>query len=279
MIGGAEVETYQIKPGQKVQLKDGDQDEIKTGKISEEEARNEISKLQIKLVGLQEVLFAESKHKILIILQGMDTSGKDGVIRHVFEGINPQGIRVASFKAPSTEELSHDYLWRVHKQTPVNGEIVIFNRSHYEDVLVVRVHNLVAENIWRRRFDQINAFERQLAEEGTTIIKFHLHISKKEQKERLLDRLATAEKQWKFNPADLKERLLWDHYMQAYEDVLEKTSTEWAPWINVPANHKWYRDLIIARTLVESLGNLNMNFPKLEGSVEEYYQTLKSEND
>jgi PPK2 family polyphosphate:nucleotide phosphotransferase len=274
-----EMNSYKIKTKQKIQLKDWNLFDKKALNVTEEEARDEILKLNNKLETLQELLFAESKHKILVVLQGMDTSGKDGVIRHVFEGVNPQGVRVASFKAPSSEELNHDYLWRVHKQTPTKGEIVIFNRSHYEDVLVVRVHNFVAEQIWRKRYEQINAFERQLVEEGTTILKFYLHISKKEQKERLLDRLAKDEKQWKFNPADLKERLLWDQYEQAYEDVLEKTSTQWAPWIIVPANRKWYRDLTIARFLVETLENLDMKYPALEGSVEEYRRELEKESD
>lgn len=273
------MDSYKIKTKQKIQLKEWDLFDKKALNVTEEEARDEIQKLNHKLETLQELLFAESKHKILVVLQGMDTSGKDGVIRHVFEGVNPQGVRVASFKAPSSEELNHDYLWRVHKQTPTKGEIVIFNRSHYEDVLVVRVHNFVAEQVWRKRYEQINAFERQLVEEGTTIVKFYLHISKKEQKERLLDRLASDEKQWKFNPADLKERLLWDQYEQAYEDVLEKTSTQWAPWIIVAANRKWYRDLTIARFLVETLENLDMKYPALEGSVEEYRRELEKESD
>ena len=183
----------------------------------------------------------------------MDTSGKDGTIRHVFEGVNPQGVRVAGFKVPTPEEMDHDYLWRVHQQTPGKGEIVIFNRSHYEDVLVVRVHQLVPEQVWRKRFDQINAFEQQLSEEGTIILKFFLNIDLDEQKQRLLDRLDDPTKHWKFNPGDLKERALWKDYQAAYEDVLEKTSKPWAPWYVVPANKKWYRDLVISSVLVETL--------------------------
>jgi PPK2 family polyphosphate:nucleotide phosphotransferase len=191
----------------------------------------------------------------------MDTSGKDGVIRHVFEGVNPQGVRVASFKVPTQEELDHDYLWRVHRQTPGRGEIVIFNRSHYEDVLVVRVHELVPEKQWSRRYQQINDFERLLVEEGTTILKFFLHIDKDEQKERFQARLDDPEKHWKFNVGDLKERQLWDAYMHAYEDVLSRTSQEDAPWYIVPSNKKWYRNLVIANVLVETLEKLEMSYP------------------
>jgi PPK2 family polyphosphate:nucleotide phosphotransferase len=197
----------------------------------------------------------------------MDTSGKDGVIRHVFEGVNPQGVRVASFKVPTLEELDHDYLWRVHKQTPGRGEIVIFNRSHYEDVLVVRVHALVPEERWKRRYQQINDFERTLAEEGTILLKFFLHIDQDEQKERLQERLDDPNKHWKFNIGDLKERKLWDEYTRAYEDVLSKTSTRVAPWYIVPSNYKWYRNLVIARVLVDTLEGLDMHFPEPEGDL------------
>jgi PPK2 family polyphosphate:nucleotide phosphotransferase len=214
------------------------------------------------LAELQELLYAENKHKILIVLQGMDTSGKDGVIRHVFNGVNPQGVRVAAFKVPSAEELSYDYLWRVHKQTPGKGEMVIFNRSHYEDVLVVRVHKLVPPQVWKKRYDQIKDFERILAEEGTTILKFFLHIDKEEQKQRLQQRLDDPQKQWKFNPGDLKERELWDDYMAAYQDSLGKTSTAWAPWYLIPANRKWYRNVLISEVLIRTLKGLKMKYPK-----------------
>jgi PPK2 family polyphosphate:nucleotide phosphotransferase len=204
----------------------------------------------------------------LIVLQAMDTGGKDGVIRRVFDGVNPQGVRVASFKVPTQEELDHDYLWRVHKVTPGNGEMVIFNRSHYEDVLVVRVHNYVPPEVWKKRFEQINHFERLLAENGTTILKFFLHIDLDEQKERLQARLDDPAKRWKFRLGDLKERKLWDDYMQAYEDVLSKTSTDYAPWFIVPANRKWYRDLIVSSVLVETLQGLNMKFPEPEENLD-----------
>jgi PPK2 family polyphosphate:nucleotide phosphotransferase len=192
----------------------------------------------------------------------MDTGGKDGTIRRVFEGVNPQGVRVTSFKAPTPNEMDHDYLWRIHQSMPARGEMVIFNRSHYEDVLVVRVHELVAPEVWKQRFDQINAFEKMLSEEGTTILKFYLHISPEEQKQRLLDRLKDETKQWKFNPGDLKERQLWKNYMQAYQEVLNLTSTDYAPWFIVPADKKWYRDWVVATTIIDTLKNLDMAYPK-----------------
>lgn len=262
------VKVYRIRPGTKVRLKDFDPNDSGEFRGGKEEGQAELEKLNTELERLQESLYAEGKHKVLIVLQGMDTSGKDGVIRSVFDGVNPQGVRVACFKVPTAEELAHDYLWRVHKMTPGKGEIVIFNRSHYEDVLVVRVHELVPELIWKKRYDQINAFERLLVEEGTTILKFFLHIDPEEQKQRLLDRLADPSKHWKFNPGDLKERALWEQYTQAYEDVLSKTSTDWAPWYVIPANKKWYRDLIISRILVETLQSLDIQLPQPLSEIE-----------
>jgi PPK2 family polyphosphate:nucleotide phosphotransferase len=228
----------------------------------------ELEKLNDKLEALQELLFAEHKHKVLIVLQAMDTGGKDGAIRRVFDGVNPAGVRVASFKAPTAEELDHDYLWRIHRQVPGKGEMVIFNRSHYEDVLVVRVHNYVPPEVWKKRFDQINEFEQMLAESGTTILKFYLHINKDEQKERLQARLDDPTKRWKFRLGDLEERKLWDNYMEAYEDVLSKTSTEYAPWYIVPANRKWYRDLVISSILVKTLEDLKMKYPESEENLD-----------
>jgi PPK2 family polyphosphate:nucleotide phosphotransferase len=197
----------------------------------------------------------------LVVLQAMDTGGKDGVIRHVFDGVNPQGVRVASFKVPTQEERDHDYLWRVHEKVPGAGEIVIFNRSHYEDVLVVRVHDLVPEKVWRKRYDHINHFERMLVDEGTTIVKFFLHIDLEEQKQRLQARLDEPNKRWKFSRGDLKERKLWPKYTRAYEEVLSRTSTEWAPWYIVPANRKWYRNLVIANVLLRTLDGMDMHYP------------------
>ena len=229
--------------------------------------KEHLQQLNSELETLQELLFAEGKHKILIVLQAMDTGGKDGTIRHVFEGVNPQGVKVASFKAPTRQELAHDYLWRVHKHTPGKGEIVIFNRSHYEDVLVVRVHDLVPETVWSKRYEHISAFEKTLTDEGTTILKFYLHIDKDEQKERLQARLDEPHKNWKFSLGDLEERKLWDQYTDAFEDALEKTSTESSPWYVIPANRKWYRNLVISSIIIEKLKSLNMSYPDPEDDL------------
>jgi len=256
------MERYRVKPASKVNLDQWDPNDKRAFPGHKREAREVLQALNERLEALQELLYAEDKHKVLIVLQAMDTGGKDGTIRHVFEGVNPQGVKVASFKKPTPEELAHDYLWRVHKHTPGKGEIVIFNRSHYEDVLVVRVHNLVPPEVWGQRYAHINSFERLLADEGTTILKFYLHINLDEQKERFQSRLDEPHKRWKFNLGDLEERKLWPEYMQAYEDVLSKTSTEWAPWYVVPANRKWYRNLVVATVLVETLEGLNMSYPQ-----------------
>jgi PPK2 family polyphosphate:nucleotide phosphotransferase len=218
---------------------------------------------------LQELLYAESKHKVLIVLQAMDTGGKDGTIRHVFEGVNPQGVKVAGFKVPTPKELAHDYLWRVHKHTPGSGEIVIFNRSHYEDVLVVRVHDLVPREVWSRRYEHIRAFEKLLADEGTTVLKFYLHIDLAEQKERLQERLDQPDKNWKFSIGDLKERARWDQYLAAYQQALQETSTEYAPWYIVPANRKWYRNLVISTIIINKLKSLDMSYPEAEEGLED----------
>lgn len=253
---------YKIEQDKKFNLGDWDPEQTRAWKGDKELALSQIEKLNIRLEALQELLFAQRKNKILIVLQGMDTSGKDGVISKVFDGVNPQGVRVASFKVPTPEELSHDYLWRTHKVVPGSGEMVIFNRSHYEDVLVVRVHNLVPPERWKLRYDQIKDFERILVEEGTIILKFFLHIDAEEQRQRLLERLEDPSKVWKFNPGDLKERELWVEYQKAYEDAISKTSTERAPWILVPANKKWYRDLVILAALVDTLEGLKMQYPQ-----------------
>lgn len=253
---------YMVKPGTKIDLSEWNPNERSEFDGSKNDCNKRLSELTLELEALQENLFAESRHKVLVILQAMDTGGKDGVIRHVFEGVNPQGVRVASFKVPTSAELSHDYLWRIHKRTPGNGEIVIFNRSHYEDVLVVRVHQLVSPKIWSKRFNQINNFERMLFEEGTTILKFFLHIDLEEQKKRLQARLDDPDKRWKFSVGDLKERKLWPEYMKAYQEVLSKTSTKFAPWYIVPANRKWYRNLVIATILVNTLKQLKIKLPQ-----------------
>jgi PPK2 family polyphosphate:nucleotide phosphotransferase len=259
---------YNVKPETKVKLSKWDANDTGDFKGGKKEGLAELEKLNGKLETLQELLFAEHKHKVLIVLQAMDTGGKDGTIRRVFDGVNPAGVRVAGFKAPTSEELDHDFLWRIHKEVPGNGEMVIFNRSHYEDVLVVRVHNLAPPQVWGKRFDQINEFERTLAENGTTILKFYLHIDLDEQKERLQARLDDPTKHWKFRLGDLEERKLWHEYMQAYEDVLSKTSTEYAPWHIIPANRKWYRDLVISSVLVDTLEGLKMEYPKSEEKLD-----------
>jgi len=255
---------YMVKPGTKVDLSSWDPNDTGDFDDGKKEAKEQSYELVERLSELQKVLYAEDKHKILVVFQAMDTGGKDGTIKGVFLGVNPQGVRVVGFKKPTPEELAHDYLWRVHRHTPGRGQIVVFNRSHYEDVLVVRVHNLVPRKVWERRFDHINEFERLLADEGTTILKFYLHIDLDEQKERLQSRLDRPDKHWKFNPADLEERKLWPEYMKAYEDVLNRTSTPWAPWFIVPANRKWYRNLVVSRIIVDYLEKLDMDYPESE---------------
>ncbi len=219
------------------------------------------AELNAKLEELQELLYAEGKHKVLVVLQAMDAAGKDGTIRHVFDGVNPAGVKVASFKKPSSKELAHDYLWRIHKHTPAKGQLVIFNRSHYEDVLVVRVLGIIDDDRAKQRFDHIRNFEQMLADEGTTIVKIFLHISPEEQKERLQARLDEPDKNWKFDPADLDARRHWHDYQKAFEDAIEATSTKDAPWYVIPADRKWYRNLAISEILIEVLEDLKMEFP------------------
>jgi len=219
------------------------------------------AELNAQLVELQQVLYAEHKHKILVVLQATDTGGKDGVIRKVFSGVNPMGVHVASFKVPTEQESNHDYLWRVHQRVPGNGEMVIFNRSHYEDVLITRVEGWIDDRTAKRRFRQINDFEAMLAEEGTIILKFFLHISKEEQKERLQDRLDYKAKNWKFNPGDLVARGKWDDYQRVYEEAINATSSPHAPWYVVPADRNWVRDLYICSVIVSTLRNLDMRYP------------------
>ena len=259
---------YRVEPGQQAQIAARDTRDLQGFSGNKAAGKLAMKELNSELEALQEVLYAEGKQKILIVLQAMDTGGKDGTIRHVFDGTNPQGVKVASFKKPTPKELAHDYLWRVHKHTPGTGEISIFNRSHYEDVLVVRVHDLVPEHRWNRRYDHINAFEKLLADEGTTILKFFLHISKDEQKERLQARLDEPHKTWKFAKGDLAERKLWDTYVEAYEEALTRTSTEWAPWYVIPADRKWYRNLAISTIIVDTLKRLGMEYPEPEEGLD-----------
>lgn len=267
---------YLVNPKNQIILKNFDAEDQSLSSGGKKAAKKEIKIMRKQLDKLQSLLYAESKHKVLIILQAMDSGGKDGTIRSIFKGVNPQGVKVASFKVPTALELSHDYLWRVHQKTPANGEIVIFNRSHYEDVLVVRVHELVPEKIWKKRYDQINEFEQLLADEGTTILKFFLFISRDEQKQRFLERLENPQKQWKFNPGDIEERKYWETYMQAYQDVIDKTSTKYAPWYVIPANHNWYRDLVISRIIVKHLKELKMTYPQPVENISQFVDPLKA---
>jgi PPK2 family polyphosphate:nucleotide phosphotransferase len=247
------------KPGSNVNLQHYDPNYHES--YSEDEAVAEVDKFKLKLETLQEKLYAEGKQSLLVVLQAMDTGGKDGTIRKVFEGVNPQGVRVISFKSPTPEELAHDFLWRIHQHVPPRGHIGIFNRSHYEDVLIVRVNNLVAKPIWKARYEYINQFEHLLASNGTRILKFYFHISKDEQKERLASRLNNPKKQWKFEKGDLVVREQWDSYMEAYEAMIERCNTDYAPWHIIPANHKWYRDLVVAKTIVAALEDMDPQYP------------------
>jgi PPK2 family polyphosphate:nucleotide phosphotransferase len=256
-----QIDSLRIRPKTRVRLSRFDPDDKSIVSASREKIEERSAELQKRLGELQELLYAENEKKVLVILQGMDTSGKDGTLRHVMAETSPQGLRVASFKKPTEPELERDYLWRVHAVVPEKGELAVFNRSHYEDVLVVRVHSYVPKEVWKKRFDQINDFERMLSESGTTIVKFFLHISPEEQLERLQERLDDKTKQWKFQHGDLEERKYWDQYMVAYEDVLSRTSTEYAPWYVVPANRKWLRNYIVSSVLVKTLEKLKMKYP------------------
>jgi PPK2 family polyphosphate:nucleotide phosphotransferase len=255
--------THRIEPGQRVQLSDLP---TRAGQFHRDRAAAEVEfkKLRDELIDLQARLYAEDKHKVLIVLQAMDAGGKDGTIRRVFHGVNPQGVRVTSFKAPSKLELAHDFLWRIHQAVPARGLIGVFNRSHYEDVLVVRVHDMVPESVWQPRYAQINDFERMLSDSGTTMLKFYLHISQKEQKERFQARLDDPQKHWKFSVEDLEKRKLWPAYMVAFEDVINLCSTPWAPWYVIPADQKWYRNLTITRTIVHTIKQLDPQYPAPE---------------
>ncbi len=240
-----------------------------TGKLKDKAQAKKLLNVERKRIQeLQERLFAEHQQSLLVVLQATDTGGKDGTIKSVLDGVNPQGCQVWSFKEPSEEELSHDFLWRYHEHTPPRGMITIFNRSHYEDVLVVRVKKLVPDAVWRERYEMINAFESMLAKQHTAILKFFLHISRDEQKERLQARLEDPSKHWKFSVGDLKDRELWDDYQQAFEDAINRCSTPETPWIVVPANRKWYRNLVVARIIADALEAMNPQFPKPEEGLE-----------
>jgi PPK2 family polyphosphate:nucleotide phosphotransferase len=251
---------FRVASGSKIKLKDFDPGFTDHHK-SHKEAAEEIKQHQKKLRDLQELLYADGRCSLLICLQGMDTAGKDGTINHILGAMNPQGCCVVAFRQPSVEELAHDFLWRIHRAAPRKGQVTIFNRSHYEDVLVVRVHNLVPQSVWSRRYDQINAFEKGLVEGTTHVLKFYLHISKQEQLSRFKQRLDDPAKQWKISESDYKEREFWNDYVEAYEDVLSRCSTRQASWFVIPSDHKWFRNLAIARIVVEHLEALDMKFP------------------
>jgi PPK2 family polyphosphate:nucleotide phosphotransferase len=253
-------DALRVRPGTRVKL--ARVDPAATHGHTKESAAEELQLGLARLADLQDRLWAEGKHRVLVVLQGMDASGKDGTVKHVMSAFNPMGCFVTSFKVPTPTEAAHDYLWRVHDRVPGNGEIAIFNRSHYEDVLVVRVHDYVPKKVWSRRFDHINAFERLLADEGTTILKFFLLIDRDEQKARLQSRIDDPKKNWKFKLGDLAERKLWDDYLAAYEDVLNRCSTDQAPWYVIPANRNWFRNLAIADILAATLEELDPRYPE-----------------
>jgi PPK2 family polyphosphate:nucleotide phosphotransferase len=252
---------HRVQPGEHVRLER--LDPADTGEHGdEEEARATLTRDLERLTELQDVLYAEHKRAVLVVLQGMDTAGKDGTIKHVMNGVNPSGCEAVPFKVPSAEEAAHDFLWRAHRVAPRQGHITIFNRSHYEDVIMPRVHRTVPREVIAARYDQINDFERLLAENDTLILKFFLHVSRREQARRLQERLTDPTKQWKFSERDLKERALWPRYMKAYEKLLTHCSTKHAPWYVIPSDHKWYRNLAVAETLVKALRDLDCRYPK-----------------
>jgi len=256
-----------MKPGHQVDLTDIDPRKI-DGDWDKDSAKEAIEKYTERSRNLAHRLYAENKHSVLLVLQGMDTAGKDGTIRTVMTGINPQSCQIVPFKQPSHEELDHDFLWRIHRAVPRRGNIGIFNRSHYEDVLVVRVHNLVPKSEWQTRYERINEFEQMLTEGGMKIVKCFLHISKEEQRERLQARLDDPDKRWKFSKGDLDERKLWDDYQNAYAAAVEKCNTKHAPWHVIPSDRKWYRNLVVSRLLLETLEELDPQFPPSESGLD-----------
>jgi len=255
---------WRVEPGVRVHLGKFDTRSTDGAPGAKAETEAGLHDLQVELGGLQERLYAEGERSVLVVLQAIDAGGKDGTIKHVFGGLNPASCKVVSFKVPSEEERSHDFLWRVHAKTPAKGEIVVFNRSHYEDVLIVRVHELVPETVWRPRYESINDFEANLSAAGTRIVKLYLHISKEEQAERFQARLDDPTKRWKFRKGDLDERARWDDYVAAFEEAISRTSTSAAPWYVVPADRKWYRNWAVSRILVETLADMDPQYPPAE---------------
>jgi PPK2 family polyphosphate:nucleotide phosphotransferase len=280
MTGKSYYENFRIAPATHIRLKD--LDPAFTSKHTKKAALNRIEKLREQMNDLQLRLYAEQKRSLLICLQAQDAGGKDGVVRHVIGAMNPEGCRVASFKEPTKEELAHDFLWRIESQTPRRGEVAIFNRSHYEDVLVVRVHDLVPKKVWAKRYDQINDFERRLADNGTLILKFFLHISKNEQLQRFEQRLDDPTKRWKISQADYTEREYWDEYQEAYESAIRKCNTEDAPWFVIPADRKWFRDLAISEIIVYAMDVLKIKVQQPTVNLAEirrkYHTSVEEEN-
>jgi PPK2 family polyphosphate:nucleotide phosphotransferase len=267
---------FQVKPGHRVKLAKIDPDDT-AGFKSKKHALDKLSENKRLLTELQYNLYAEGEQSILIVLQAMDAAGKDGVINHVMAPMNPQGCRVQAFKAPTTEEREHDFLWRVHKHVPRDGEVVIFNRSHYEDVLVVRVHDLVPKKVWSKRYEAINEFEKLLASNNTKIVKFYLHISKDEQLDRFVKRLREKDKHWKISDSDYPERAYWNDYQKAFEDAISKTSSRHAPWYVIPANHKWFRNLAVSEILVETMKSMKMKIPSPSVDIDEIKKLADAE--
>ncbi|RCS43525.1 polyphosphate kinase 2 family protein [Bremerella cremea] len=275
-------ERFRVTPGSKVDLDKFDPSHKKLHN-ERQEAEQETIHLRERIRDLQYQMYAERKRSLLVVLQGRDAAGKDGTVRHVFRAMNPQGCRVVSFKVPSKEEAEHDFLWRCHKVTPGLGHITVFNRSHYEDVLVQRVHNIVPKEVWSKRYEQINNFEKMLHENGTHILKFYLHIDQEEQLERFKKRLDKPAKNWKISESDYSERPFWDEYTKAFEEALRRCSTEYAPWFIIPSNRKWFRNLVVARILVAAFESFQMQFPEPTVDLKEirrlYHDEVKKEND
>lgn len=259
---------FQVQPGRRPDLDTIDANFRPEG-LKKKSGNSRLEKRLLRMQELQNQLYAENRRSLLVVLQGRDAAGKDGTIRHVFGPLNPQGVKVSSFKVPSKLEASHDFLWRCHLAAPGRGEIGVFNRSHYEDVLVVRVHQLVGESVWRRRYEHINSFEKLLSDAGTTILKFYLHIDREEQLQRFRDRLVIPEKNWKISDADYSERPYWDQYTEAFEDALEKCSTKHAPWFIIPANRKWFRNLAIAEIIIRTMEEMQMSYPEPSVDLDE----------
>lgn len=259
------IKKYRVAPGKKLKLSDHETDDKSLFTHGEKEDHIPyLNELRDELKQFQNLLYAESKHRVLVVIQAMDTGGKDGTVKSVFSKVDPQGIHVEPFKKPSEDELAHDFLWRIHQKVPGNGQIVVFNRSHYEDIIAVKVKKIFEDAVWQRRYRHVVEFERMLAEEGTTIVKIFLRISKEEQKERLQARLDNPEKHWKFNPDDLLDRARWDEFMAAYEDLMEKTSTADAPWYVIPADRKWYRNLVVTQIINDTLKEMGLDYPDID---------------